>query len=362
MKVMVVLGTRPEIIRLSRVLAALDEHCELTLVNTGQNFDPMLSDVFFGELGVRAPDRELGITGSGFAERVGAILAATDVLLREQRPDRLLVLGDTDSAMSAYVAKRHGVPVFHMEAGNRAFDDRIPEEVNRRLIDHASDVLMPYTHRSRRHLLREGFDPARTLVVGNPIKEVLDHHPAEIEGSPAPRSLGVARGEYILLTLHRQETVDEEARLRAVLDGARRTAAAAEMPVLFSVHPRTRERLDGFGIETGLDWLVTSEPLGFFDFVSCEQGAACVLTDSGTVQEECCIFGVPAVTVRDSTERLETVECGSNVLSGTDPESIERCSRLALSRGHGCWRPPDEYLVANVSAAVTSIVLGDHVP
>jgi UDP-N-acetylglucosamine 2-epimerase (non-hydrolysing) len=360
-KVMVVLGTRPEIIRLSRILAALEEHCELTLVNTGQNFDPLLSDVFFRELGVRRPDRELGVTGPGFAERVGGILAGIDALLREDRPDRLLVLGDTDSAMSAYVAKRHGVPVFHLEAGNRAFDDRIPEEVNRRLIDHSSDVLMPYTERSRRHLEREGFEPARTLVVGNPIKEVLDHHRAEIEASEAPESLGVERGGYILLTLHRQETVDDETRLRAVLDGAARTAAATSMPVLIPIHPRTRERLDAFGIDTGQDWLVASEPLGFFDFVACEQQAACVLTDSGTVQEECCIFGVPAVTVRDSTERLETIECGGNVLSGTNPEAIERCARLVLSRERAWWRPPEEYLVPNVSGAVTSIVLGNHV-
>jgi UDP-N-acetylglucosamine 2-epimerase (non-hydrolysing) len=253
------------------------------------------------------------------------------------------------------------VPVFHLEAGNRAFDDRIPEEVNRRLIDHASDVLMPYTERSRRHLEREGFDPARTFVVGNPIKEVLDHHEAGIAASSAPASLGVERHGYVLLTLHRQETVDVETRLRAVLDGAARTAAATGMPVLFPVHPRTRERLEAFEIDTGLEWLVDSGPLGFFDFVACEQQAACVLTDSGTVQEECCIFGVPAVTVRDSTERLETIECGGNVLSGTDPESIERCARLVLSRERGWWRPPQEYLVPNVSGTVTAVVLGNHV-
>lgn len=358
MRVLIVLGTRPEIIRLSRVISRLDESCELVVVHTGQNFDDLLSDVFFRDLDVRPPDHHLGITGRSFAGRVGRILEAVDELIESVCPDRVLILGDTDSAMSAYVAKRRGVPVFHMEAGNRCFDDRVPEEINRRLVDDASDILMPYTERSRMHLLAEGFAPARVLVTGNPIKEVLDHHAAAIAEAKPLDAFGLREREFLLLTLHRQETVDDESRLRSVLAGAQQAAQAAGMPVLFSAHPRTRERLSAFGIGDEGDWLVRTGPLPFFDFVACERRAACVLTDSGTVQEECCIFGVPTVTVRDSTERLETIECGGNVLGGTEPEAIARCTRMALSREPGWWQPPPEYLVRDVSATVSSIVLG----
>src|ERR1700712_4365934 len=207
MKVLTVLGTRPEIIRLSRVIECLDAVCDHLLVHTGQNFDASLSDVFFEQLGVRAPDHYLGVKGEGFAERVGQIIAAVERLIREQRPDRLLVLGDTDSGISAYVAKRLGVPVFHMEAGNRCFDDRVPEEVNRRVIDHSSDVLLPYTERSRQNLLREGIPSQRIYVTGNPIKEVLDHYAGHIDASDALERLEVEPGGYLLLTMHRQETV-----------------------------------------------------------------------------------------------------------------------------------------------------------
>jgi UDP-N-acetylglucosamine 2-epimerase (non-hydrolysing) len=358
MRVLIVLGTRPEIIRLSRVISRLDELCELVVVHTGQNSDELLSDVFFRDLGVRAPDHHLGVTGGTFAGRVGRILTGVDELIDQLQPDRMLVLGDTDSAMSAYVAKRRGGPVFHMEAGNRCFDDRVPEEVNRRRIDQASDILMPYTGRSRMHLLEEGFAPARILVTGNPIKEVLDHHAEAIAAASPLDRFGLHAGGYLLLTLHRQETVDDESRLRSVIAGARRASEATRLPVLFPAHPRTSRHLSEFGIESSGDWLVSAPPLPFFDFVACERRAACVLTDSGTVQEECCIFGVPAVTVRDSTERLETVECGSNILSGVEPEAIERSAKVALSGEPGRWEPPAEYLVGDVSTTVCSILLG----
>ena len=356
MKVLAVLGTRPEIIRLSRVIERLDRHCDLTLVHTGQNFDPSLSDVFFDQLGVRAPDRYLGIEGDGFADRVGRILAGVDPVLAALEPDRLLVLGDTDSGLSAYVAKRRGVPVFHMEAGNRCFDDRVPEEVNRRVIDHSSDVLMPYTNRSRDNLLREGIHQSRILVTGNPIKEVMDHHAEGIASAGALDDLGVKRGEYLLATVHRQETVDVERRLRSLLQGAVEGATELDIPLVFSVHPRTRSRLDAFGIELDERVVRPYEPFGFFDFVALERGARCVLTDSGTVQEECCIMGVPTVTVRDTTERPETVECGSNVLSGVEPEGIRRCLDLMLDDSRR-WEAPPEYLVDDVSATVANILL-----
>jgi UDP-N-acetylglucosamine 2-epimerase (non-hydrolysing) len=356
MRVLAVLGTRPEIIRLSRVIERLDRRCDLTLIHTGQNFDPSLSDVFFEELGVRAPDRYLGIAGDGFAVRVGGILAGIDPILTEYAPDRLLVLGDTDSGLSAYVAKRRGIPVFHMEAGNRCFDDRVPEEVNRRVIDHSSDVLMPYTNRSRDNLLREGIHPSRILVTGNPIKEVMDVHEDRIAASPALTELGVEPGGYLLLTVHRQETVDVEERLRSLLKGAVEGANELGLPLVFSVHPRTRSRLEEFGLSVDQEPFRPYEPFGFFDFVALERHARCVLTDSGTVQEECCIMGVPTVTVRDCTERPETVECGSNVLSGVEPEGIRRCLEVMLDDSRS-WDAPPEYLVDDVSATVANIVL-----
>ena len=349
MKVLTVLGTRPEIIRLSCVIERLERVCDLVFVHTGQNFEPSLSDVFFEGLGVREPDRHLGIAGGSFAERVGRVLAATSELIDEYRPDRMLVLGDTDSAMSAYVAKRRGVPVVHMEAGNRCFDDRVPEEVNRRVIDHSSDILLPYTERSRANLLREGFHPARVLVTGNPIKEVLDRHEERIRASGALDEVAVRPREYLLLTLHRQETVDVEERLRSVLAGATAVASELGAPVVFSAHPRTQARIDALELELDGEWLRGHDPFDFFDFVALEREALCVLTDSGTVQEECCIFGVPAVTVRDTTERPETIECGSNILSGTDADAIGRCVRVAVGRDRGGWQPPREYLVPQVA-------------
>jgi UDP-N-acetylglucosamine 2-epimerase (non-hydrolysing) len=357
MKVLAVLGTRPEIIRLSRVIERLDRRSELTLIHTGQNFDPSLSGVFFEELGVRAPDRYLGIEGEGFADRVGRILAAIDPVLADYDPDRLLVLGDTDSGLSAYVAKRRGIPVFHMEAGNRCFDDRVPEEVNRRVIDHSSDVLMPYTNRSRDNLLREGIHPSRILVTGNPIKEVMATHEDRIAASNALSDLDVEPGRYLLLTVHRQETVDVEGRLRSLMEGTVEAANELGLPVVFSVHPRTRSRLEEFGLTVDEEPFRPYHPFGFFDFVALERHARCLLTDSGTVQEECCIMGVPTVTVRDCTERPETVECGSNVLSGVEPEGIRRSVELMLDDSRR-WEPPPEYLVDDVSATVANIVLG----
>jgi UDP-N-acetylglucosamine 2-epimerase (non-hydrolysing) len=357
-KVLTVLGTRPEIIRLSPLIELLDGLCDHVLVHTGQNSDPTLSEVFFEQLGVRSPDRYLGITGGSFASRVGGIIGRVGEVLQEDRPDRLLVLGDTDSGLSAFVAKRLGIPVFHMEAGNRCFDDRVPEEVNRRIIDHSSDVLMPYTERSRANLLAEGIPSQWIYVTGNPIKEVMDRHADAIQRSEALDRLGVEGNGYLLLTAHRQETVDLEERLSSLVAGVTAIAHELGLPLVCSVHPRTRAKLEAFGVQLEGEGVVVSPPLGFFDFVCLEQHARCVLTDSGTVQEECCILGVPAVTVRDTTERPETVECGSNLIAGVEREGIRRCVVTALS-GEPRWLPPREYLVDAVSPTAARIVLGN---
>jgi len=356
MKVMTVLGTRPEIIRLSRVIARLDHLCEQIVVHTGQNYDHDLNDVFMRELGVRKPDYDLAARGS-FGEQIGVILAGCERIMVEHRPERFLVLGDTNSGLAAVMAKRLGIPVYHMEAGNRCYDDRVPEEVNRRIIDHSSDVLLPYTERSRKNLLREGIPGPRIFVTGNPIFEVIRHYEPLIKQSDALARLGLEARQYFLVTMHRAENVDVEERLRALVSGLELLADEYDKPVVCSLHPRTRDQMQRCGLDLGgaaVRWLT---PLGFADFIALERNALCVLSDSGTVQEECCIFHVPNVTVRDVTERPETIECGSNMLSGADPQSMARCVRAVLDQNRD-WNPPAEYLVQDVSGTVINILLG----
>jgi UDP-N-acetylglucosamine 2-epimerase (non-hydrolysing) len=357
MKVATVLGTRPEIIRLSRVIEKLDGLCQHVLIDTGQNYDPHLSEIFFRDLGVRRPNHFLGVQAATFGQQAGQILARVEAVLQEQRPDRLLVLGDTNSGLAAIVAKRLGIPVYHMEAGNRCYDDRVPEEVNRRIIDHSSDVLMPYTERSRANLLREGIASHRIFVTGNPILEVIDHYRPQIDASGALADLGVQPGRYFLVTMHRAENVDVEDRLRALTSGLEQLGREYGYPIICSLHPRTRSKMIAFGLPTDQARVRFLEPLGWFDFIALERGAFCVLSDSGTVQEECCLFKVPTVTVRDVTERPETLECGSNMLSGVEPPMILRAVQAVLSLPRN-WNPPAEYLQTQVSATVVKILLG----
>jgi UDP-N-acetylglucosamine 2-epimerase (non-hydrolysing) len=358
MKIATVLGTRPEIIRLSLIIEKLDRFAENVLIHTGQNFDPMLSDVFFRELEVRAPDRYLGAGGS-LARQVSDIFAGCEQAFADVRPDRVLILGDTNSGLAAYIAKRLGIPVFHLEAGNRCYDDRVPEEVNRRVIDHCSDVLMPYTERSRDNLLREGIASQRIFVTGNPIGEVIDHFRPRIDASDVLDRLGVGDGRYVLVTLHRAENVDVAERLRGLVDALGQVGRDHDLPVLVSTHPRTRVRLGQPERSAEPDGVRFLEPFGFFDFIRLELSARCVMSDSGTVQEECALFGVPNVTLRDVTERPETVECGSNILSGGEVDSILRTTRLALSLPPR-WSPPAEYRMPAVSDTVVRIVCGYH--
>ncbi len=356
MKIMVILGTRPEIIRLSLIIPVLDQLCKLVVVHTGQNYDRTLSEIFFEELGLRQPDHVLESRSDTLMEQVGKILVGCERVLRQERPDRLLLLGDTNSALSAIAAKRMGIPVYHMEAGNRCFDDRVPEEVNRRIIDHCSDVLLPYTERSRANLLREGIAGNRIYVTGNPIKEVLDHFSPQIGASRVGQSLGVQAGSFFLVTLHRAENVDDPARLQSLVEALYALRDEYGMPVICSLHPRTRSQLARQGKSLDETRVTAIEPLGLFDFVHLEKNAFCVLSDSGTVQEECCLFNVPNVTLRDVTERPETVEVGSNFIAGCQPDAIARAVR-AVTRKQFDWTPPPEYLVAHVSRTVVNTVL-----
>jgi UDP-N-acetylglucosamine 2-epimerase (non-hydrolysing) len=355
MKIMTLLGTRPEIIRLSRVIGKLDQLCKHILVYTGQNFDPELSDVFFEQLGIRRPDHILDARGETFGEQVGKILMTSEQVLVAEKPDRMLILGDTNSALAAIVAKRLGIPVYHMEAGNRCYDDRVPEEVNRRMIDHCSDTLMPYTERSRANLLREGIPGERIYVIGNPINEVIRHFEPQIRQSTILKDLRLDGGQYFLVTMHRAENVDVEDRLKGLTTAIDRLQRAYELPIIISTHPHTQKRMKIFGINIQNEKVRFLPPFGFFDFIVLERNAFCVLSDSGTVQEECCIFHIANVTLRDVTERPETVECGSNILSGTDPDKILQCVRIVLDRKSE-WKVPHEYLLENVSDTVIKIV------
>lgn len=354
---MTLFGTRPEIIRLSRVIPRLDEVSEQILIHTGQNHDPNLSDIFFEELGVRTPDFHLGVMGKGFADQAGQILTRTSEALERERPDRLLILGDTNSGLAAIVAARMGIPVVHMEAGNRCYDDRVPEEINRRIIDHSSTLLLPYTRRSMENLVREGIERQRIFITGNPIYEVLQAYEPKISASTALDRLEVAERDFFLVTLHRAENVDAPTRLKSLLQGLAGVADTFQKTMVISLHPRTANKLADFNLDPGSKRVRLLKPMGFFDFVRLERSAACVLSDSGTVQEECCIFRVPNVTLRDVTERPETIECGSNILSGADPDTIVRAATVAM-QSPPTWTPPEEYTMTNVADTVARIVVG----
>ncbi|KLU63985.1 UDP-2,3-diacetamido-2,3-dideoxy-D-glucuronate 2-epimerase [Desulfosporosinus acididurans] len=359
MKIMTILGTRPEIIRLSRIIPILDSLCEHIFVHTGQNFDRTLSAIFFADLKLRPPDYLLECRASTLMGQIGEILSRCEQVMVQEKPDRLLILGDTNSALTAMAAKRLRIPVYHMEAGNRCYDDRVPEEINRRVVDHCSDILLPYTERSRANLLREGIDGKRIYVTGNPIGEVLRHYSDRIEQSQALQTLGVDSKRYFLVTLHRAENVDDEERMAKFITALHGLAAEYGMPLICSLHPRTRSQLERQKRTLAGTGIQVVEPLGLFDFVHLEQNAFCVLSDSGTVQEECCLYKVPNVTLRDVTERPETIESGSNLIAGCEPEAISRAVKTVLSQGWD-WEPPPEYLVQNVSRTVVKILF-NHV-
>jgi UDP-N-acetylglucosamine 2-epimerase (non-hydrolysing) len=275
------------------------------------------------------------------------------------KPDRVLILGDTNSGLSSIVAARRGIPVFHLEAGNRCYDDRVPEEINRRIIDHCSTVLMPYTHRSKENLLREGIERDRIFVVGNPIYEVINNYEDRIRNSRILHDLKLEPQKYFVVTMHRAENVDNPDRLACLLEGLSLIGERYQLPIIVSLHPHTADKIQSFGLGSQSAHIKFHTPLGFFDFMALERNALCVITDSGTVQEECCIFRIPSVTIRDVTERPETIECGSNILTGAEPRRILNAVETVL-RSPRDWTPPVEYLERRVSTAVIKIVLGYH--
>lgn len=353
MKILTILGTRPEIIRLSRIIPKLDKLSNHIVLHTGQNYDPNLNDIFFNELKLRPCDIVTDSKAASFSEQIGKIFLSIENALIEHKPDKVLILGDTNSGLGALICSRYNVPVYHMEAGNRCYDLAVPEEVNRKIIDATSTINMPYTNLSRENLLREGIPNNKIFVTGNPINEVLNYYSKQVDDSDILGRLNIQRNNYVIVTAHRAENVDNDTRLNNIIDAL--NVIAKQYKVVFSCHPRTKEKLRKFNIDINSN-VIVSEPFGFFDFVNLEKNSKLAITDSGTVQEEMCLFGVPTVTIRNSTERPETVWCGSNVVSGLETENIIACYER-MNSFNGTWDSPIEYKRTDVSDTIINILM-----
>ena len=359
LKVMTIVGTRPEVIRLSRVIAKLDAATSHSLVHTGQNYDYELNQIFFEELSIRRPDHFLNTAGETSAQTIGDVIAKSDEIMELVKPDAVLVLGDTNSCLSVIAAKRRKIPIFHMEAGNRCYDARVPEETNRKIIDHTSDINMPYSAISRENLLREGFAPDRVIKTGSPMFEVLAFYKEIIDASDAHERLGLSEGKYFLVSCHREENVDAPERLRLFVDLVNELAIKFALPVIVSTHPRTRKRIDALGVSfaAGVQLL---KPLGFLDYVHLQQGAKAVLSDSGTISEESSILNFPALNIRESHERAEAMEEGSVIMTGFNIERIFQSLNVLESQPRGAdrlLRAVADYSAPNVSDKVVRIIL-----
>jgi len=357
LKVMTVVGTRPEIIRLSATIKLLDEHTEQVLVHTGQNYDYELNEVFFEDLGLRKPDHFLNADVSSLGAALGSILTKTEQVLVEEKPDAFLVLGDTNSCISAVIAKRMKIPVFHMEAGNRSFDENVPEETNRRLVDHVADYNLVYTEHARRNLLAEGIHPSRILLTGSPMREVLGQNRAQIESSDVVQRMGLTAGEYFLVSLHREENVDNGARLRSALDALQALRAEYGLPVLVSTHPRTRKRIEELDDFNAIDGIIFHPPFGFHDYNKLQIDAKLVLSDSGTISEESSLLGFASITLRDFIERPESIDTGAIITAGIEPERVLAAVRLVLDQKVRSQAPAD-YQIGDTSSRVVKFVHG----
>ena len=357
LKVMTIVGTRPEIIRLSAVMKAVDKYFDHVLVHTGQNWDYTLNQVFFEELGVKAPDYTLEAVGADLGETVGNIIAKSYKIMQEVRPDALLILGDTNSALAAYSAKRLKIPVFHMEAGNRCFDQNVPEEINRRIVDHMSDINLCYTEHSRRYLLSEGKRPDHLFVTGSPMAEVLDEHMASIDRSDVLARLNLESGKYMLLSAHREENIDNEVTFTSLMNAINQAAETYNMPIVYSTHPRSLKRIEQSGFK--FHPLVRNlKPFGFFDYNHLQKNAFCVLSDSGTLSEESAMLGFPGVLIRTSTERPEVLDKGTVIIGGVSYDSVSQSIELsrAMYENNEPTVLANDYRDKNVSVKVVKII------
>ena len=359
LKVMTIVGTRPEIIRLSRIIAKLDEFCEHVLVHTGQNYDYELNEVFFSELGIRKPDVFLDAAGLNAAKTIGQVIIAADNAMEDCAPDALLLLGDTNSSLSAIAAKRRKIPIFHMEAGNRCFDSRVPDELNRRIVDHTSDINLTYSEIARDYLLREGFPPDQVIKTGSPMREVLDYYSREIESSNIIEKLSLVPYQYFLVSSHREENVDSPENLKKILDILNELATRYKVPIIFSTHPRTRKRLENLGLETN-SLIKFLKPFGFFDYIKLQIASRCVLSDSGTITAESSILNFPALNIREVHERPEGFEEAAVMMVGLNSVSIHQALAVLDAQPRGSsrlLRMVADYSPQNVSDKVLRIIL-----
>jgi UDP-N-acetylglucosamine 2-epimerase (non-hydrolysing) len=360
LKVMTIAGTRPDLIKLSRVISELDRRTQHVLVHTGQNHDYELNGIFFEQLEIRKPDHLLHAVGNTTAETIGNVIAKADAVIAEERPDAILILGDTNSALSVIAAKRRKVPVFHMEAGNRSFDERVPEEINRRVVDHLSDINLPYTEHARRYLLREGLRAETVIKTGSPMKEVLEYYRPKIEASDVLHQLNLAPGGYFVVSSHREENVESEANFGDLLDSLRKIAEKYQKPIIVSTHPRTRKRLEEMGAQELHKSVQFLKPLGFFEYVKLQMNAACVISDSGTITEESSILDFPAVTIRQAHERPEGMDEGTLVMCGLSAASVLDSIEVVTSQrqpGKRTFRLVPDYDVDNVSQKIPRIIM-----
>lgn len=362
LKVLTVVGTRPEIIRLSRVMALMDEHFNHIIAHTGQNYDYELNEVFFKDLELRKPDFFLNVDVSSLEASVGDIIRKSGELMRKENPDALLVLGDTNSCLSAYMAKRLHIPVFHMEAGNRCFDFNVPEELNRRIIDHIADFNLVYTEHARRHLISEGLPHRRIYLTGSPMREVLNYYMPKIKNSAILDELKLKPGEYFVISTHREENVDDPENLQKILSILNRLVEEYGIPVIVSTHPRTRKRLEnmpGINMDPLVQFL---KPFGFLDYIQLQMNALCTLSDSGTISEESSILNFPAISIRNSMERPEAQDAGTIILTGFNIRVVMNSIKLVLKEFEltgGYRKIADEYMIENTSWRVVKLISGN---
>ena len=360
MKVMTIVGTRPEIIKLSRVMSELDQHVNHVLVHSGQNYDYELNEIFFQQLGIGKPDYFLDAVGDTVAQTIGNVIAKSDEVMAQEQPDAVLLYGDTNSCLAVISAKRRKIPIFHMEAGNRCFDLRVPEEINRKIVDHTSDINMTNTEHARRYLLAEGIKAETVIKSGSPMKEVLEYYMPQIEASDVLVKLEVQKGEYFVVSAHREENVDSEENFTNLLDTLNAIAVKYDRPIIFSTHPRTRKRLEDRG-DDGLDPRIHFlKPLGFFEYVKLQRNAICVISDSGTITEESTILNFPAVTIRQAHERPEGMDEGTLIMCGLQMDRVTESIEIVTAQHmatHRQFRLVPDYDTDNVSKKILRIIL-----
>lgn len=362
LKVMTIVGTRPEIIRLSRTIALLEENVQHVLVHTGQNYDYELNEVFFSDLELRKPDYFLNVDTSSLGSAVGDIIKKSEEVMKKVKPDALIVLGDTNSCLAAYIAKRLRIPIFHMEAGNRSYDFNVPEEINRRIIDHIADFNLVYTEHARRHLISEGLPHRRIYLTGSPMKEVLDYYKPQILNSNILNVLNITKSSYFLVSTHREENVDNPESLKKILTVLNSLSKEYNLPVIVSTHPRTRKRIElieGLVTDSRIRFL---KPFGFLDYIWLQMNALCTISDSGTISEESSMLSFPAISLRQSMERPEAQDAGTIILSGFDPQTVLDSVRLCIfeHQENGLYHKiAEDYTITNTSWRVLKLIIGN---